>query len=266
MLKVSLPRSVLRAAVRFAAKNDIRYYLNGVLVECHRCVAYVVGTNGHFLGIGRVERDANNGDTGTGSFIIPREFLEKMKLPRRLSDGGMVQITVSDLAESGAGRFTIADVFEGTEISGATLDGRFPDWRHVIPDKVSGEAAQYSAEYLALMAKAASDLGYHGPGNGYSLGQNGRASALVTFYSLREFLAVIMPVRDDAPTAPPEWVREDSENLGRVLDVEEAHAEALKEEEWRNLPAGTVEEIRPANEPDTAESQGFRVEYFAAAA
>lgn len=252
MLKISLSKSQLRAVLRFAAKNDVRHYLNGVLVECHRNVAYLVATNGHFLGICRTERAED--DCGTGAVILPREVLERIKSGKRLA-ADVVTLTVEQ-PDSGASRFTLADAIEATEISGQTIDGSFPDWRRVIPDKVSGEAAQYSAEYLALMVKAAADLGYKGAGNGYSIGQNGLDSAIVEFQCWPHFLAVIMPVRDEAPTMPHRWVREDSANLGRVFDVEEG---------WDEAHAEAAELERLADQCEApAQDEKFRFEYFAA--
>jgi len=238
MLKIALSKSQIRAVLRFAAKNDIRYYLNGINVECHRTVAYLTATNGHFLGICRVERDSE--DCGTGSFILPREVLEKIK-PTGKWAADLVTVTVD------GDRFTIADAIAGTETRGAVVEGTFPDWRRVIPDKVSGESAQYSAEYLALMAKAAGDLGYKGGGNGYTIGQNGQASAIVEFTTSPHFLAVIMPVRDEAPEMPHHWVREDSANLGRVFDVEEAWDEAIAENDARDMNdgAGPIAYVSP---------------------
>lgn len=233
MLKIALSKSQIRAVLRFAAKNDIRYCLNGINVECHRTVAYLVATNGHFLGICRVERDSD--DCGTGSFILPREVLEKIK-PTGKWAADLVTVTVE------GDHFTIADAIAGTETRGAVVDGTFPDWRRVVPDKVSGESAQYSAEYLAAMAKAAGDLGYKGAGNGYAIGQNGQASAIVEFQSSPHFLGVIMPIRDEAPTIPHHWVREDSANLGRVFEVEEAWEEVHADAAARELLTDQCEE------------------------
>jgi DNA polymerase III sliding clamp (beta) subunit (PCNA family) len=49
MSTINLSLSQLRAALLIAAKQDVRYYLNGVYVECDSIRTRVVATNGHMM-------------------------------------------------------------------------------------------------------------------------------------------------------------------------------------------------------------------------
>jgi len=200
---LQIPRSYLAAVARFAAKDDIRYYLNGVLVEVHANIAYLVGTDGHTLAVARIARDGEN-MAGQGSAILPRELVEKIK-----AKGNHGLALVLSVGEDG--QCTLNDC--GTRTTSGAIDGKFPDWRRVIPRKVSGEAQFLQPDFLARCKKAAEDLGSK-TGN-FALGYNGNSAALVT-YDEPGILSVIMPMRGSACEAAPEWVGEDSANLGRL--------------------------------------------------
>ena len=217
---------MLRAVSRFAAKKDIRYYLNGVLIEVYANVAYIVATNGHALAVGRIARDDHALMEGQGAAIIPAEFLAKIKTGRVLE----LILTVSD-AEDGVSDFTLDDVSEGTKTSGKTIDGKFPDWRRVVPSKVSGIPSQFNPEYLSVCMKASQDMGsrlgniaigYNGAENQADkpTGRTYDGAALVDVGD-ENLTVVLMPWTQTAPTVSPEWVREDSAGAGR-LDVDAA--------------------------------------------
>ena len=212
---LAIPRATIAAVSRFMAKQDIRYYINGLHVECYANIAYVVATDGHTLALGRVTRETS-GDimTGQGSLIIPREFVEKIKAN---GNNGM-PVTLSVDGEA----FTLDDC--GMKTSGKAIDGKFPDWRRVIPRKASGEAAFFNPEYLMRCFKAGQDLG--SKRGAFQLAYNGKAAALVTFDNL-DVLAVVMPMRED-PAECPEWVGENPEGFGRESDLEKAWTAALE--------------------------------------
>lgn len=218
MTNINIQRDVLKAVSRFMAKQDIRYYLNGVLVEVYRNVAYLVATDGHRLAAARLERP--DGETWEpGEVIIPGECIAAA-----LKSGNVAERRLPLVLTVDGERFEFDAC--GKVTAGKVVEGKFPDWRKVIPGKVSGEVAHFNAEYLIDCHKAAADLGskFSPP-----IGHNGDGAALIVLR--QDVLAVVMPMRGaDRPEESPEWVSEDSENLGRVLDVEAAHGEALAEE------------------------------------
>lgn len=240
--KLSIQPEVLRAVGRFMAKQDIRYYLNGLHVEKYERVAYLVACDGSALAIARIEPADGTMFEGTGSAIIPRELVEKLKPGRH---NFAVILEVGETGPDGKAPCSIADLSKGVTTAGETIDGKFPDWRRVIPNKVDGTPAQFNPEYLKRAADAAKDLG--SKLGAFALGYNGNGAALVRFNSGHEVLAVIMPWREDSPEAPPAWVDENPLDVGRVLDREEAHAMAIAEEK-RRAKHQLIEE--PIEEPE----------------
>ena len=223
MFTIQISRPMLAAVSRFMAKQDIRYYLNGVKVEVYANVAYVVATDGHTMAIGRIERESGLLMEGQGEIILPAESVEKIKATG--NNGLPIILSVEDPQESGDKRqwFTLNDC--GTKTTQQAIDGQFPDWRKVIPYKPSGEVAYYNPEYLMRCQKAAKDLGSK---KGYfELAYNGNSGALVTF--TESVMAVLMPMRQDTAERP-EWAGECPDNVGRECDLDKAWDSAIAEQ------------------------------------
>jgi DNA polymerase-3 subunit beta len=73
-MKIYTSLSALRAVSALAARDDIRYYLNGVLIEASAHTTRLVGTNGHVMGI-YDNIDQENELDGRVSFIVPDSAL-----------------------------------------------------------------------------------------------------------------------------------------------------------------------------------------------
>ena len=197
-MKITIDHSVVKALLICAAKQDVRYYLKGICVDARANGDVVlVTTDGHRMLAYPVAADAIEA-LAPGQYIIPREALEAVKPCK-------------------AGRTTLPitieiDVAHGREnkITGATstvtplIDGKFPDWRRVMPKTVSGEPAQYNPEYVSGFGDICKLLGgKYGPFINY----NGSSAAPVT--NLGPALGVIMPLRLDGDdvkfSALPAW-------------------------------------------------------------
>lgn len=192
-MKITIDHSVIKALLICAAKQDVRYYLKGVLVDARASDVTLVTTDGHRMLAYPVATDAIEA-LAPGQYIIPREALEAVKPCK-------------------AGRVTLPitieiDVAHGREnkITGATsavtplIDGKFPDWRRVMPKTVSGEPAQYQAEYLGDFGRIAELLGTKHP----HVHHNGSSAAIVG--NLGAALGVLMPMRSDAEFSTlPAW-------------------------------------------------------------
>lgn len=196
-MKITINRAALKAVSRFAAKQDIRYYLMGVLVESSPTETRLVATCGHTLAIHRSQHTNENVGHWTG--IIPLDSvmaLLKMKATKSLRDA---PITLS-VQESGEIR---AD-WIGQSIIFRPVDGKFPDYQRVIPSALAGAPAWYQPEYLQRIADAANDIGLK---DSFAFGFNGNGASLA--YIGVSMLAVIMPMRlalmTDATGA--EWAR-----------------------------------------------------------
>ena len=102
------------------AQQDVRYYLNGMLLETDGKILRTVATDGHRLAL--CEMDLPSKATGQ-QVIIPRKGV--LELQRLLGTEGDVQITIGSnhiRAEIGDVRFT-----------SKLIDGRFPEYSRVIP-------------------------------------------------------------------------------------------------------------------------------------
>jgi DNA polymerase-3 subunit beta len=170
-----------------------------------------VASNGAMLGCFRVESEQPDVDAPLTNIIIPTDLLKPIK------STGLVEITIGEreLKEQGGKKVPsnarpVTLTYAGLSISGKTLDGEFPDFRRVIPSKVSGQPAQFDLRLIATLAKAWSILhGGKGP-HCVGIGFNGNDGALINLAD-ENFVGVIMPLHPHAivtPTSPPSWVHD----------------------------------------------------------
>nr|WP_313036538.1 DNA polymerase III subunit beta [Achromobacter ruhlandii] len=200
--RIMTTRAALKAALRIAAKQDIRYYLNGINVEADATSTRLIATDGHRMLI--LHRDADNCLDGPVSFIIPRE------IARQVAAGtgkGLAHVAI-DLCPEGSGTWSIPLLHLGTStrLTFNEVPGKFPNWRGIVPKTVSGEAAQLSPAYLADMSAAAADLGSRFT----NVAHNGQGPALIRPESqiAEQFIGLVMPMQHKkAPAwAPPAWI------------------------------------------------------------
>ena len=124
----------LKAVSLAAAKKDVRYYLNGVMVRNGEMAA----TNGHMALLIKSESIKSDGE-----YIIDNDTL-KMIVTAHKGIKGDNRVEVSDsVAITGKNRISITPV-----------DGKFPDINRVIPQETSGEIAHFNYEYLLACQKA----------------------------------------------------------------------------------------------------------------
>ena len=103
------------------AQQDVRYYLNGLLLETVDGLIRAVATDGHRLALCEVGLEDQKGNPQ--QVIIPRKGV--LELQRLLSDGEEVDLSIGTnhvRANVGSIRFT-----------SKLIDGRFPEYERVIP-------------------------------------------------------------------------------------------------------------------------------------
>lgn len=192
-MKITIDHNTIKALLICAAKQDVRYYLNGVCVDARASDVTLVTTDGHRMLAYPVATDAIEALT-VGQYIIPREALEAVKPAK----AGRVTLPITieiDTAKGLENKITGA-----TSVVTPLIDGKFPDWRRVLPKTVSGEPAQYQAEYLGDFGRIAELLGTKHP----HVHHNGSSAAIVG--NLGAALGVLMPMRSDAEfSALPAW-------------------------------------------------------------
>jgi len=107
------------------AQQDVRYYLNGLLLETGGKVLRAVATDGHRLALCEVEVDG--GDAPEQQVIVPRKGV--LELQRLMSGEGDLSI------ELGTNHIRIQ--LEGIRFTSKLIDGRFPEYDRVIPQDTS---------------------------------------------------------------------------------------------------------------------------------
>ena len=105
------------------ARQDVRYYLNGLLLEITLRKIKAVATDGHRLAVAHL--DIETGVEETKSIIVPRKGV--LELARLLtSEDSDLKVRVG----TNAVQLAIEDV----RFTSKLIDGKFPDYGRVIPD------------------------------------------------------------------------------------------------------------------------------------
>ena len=104
------------------ANQDVRYYLNGLLLELHDGMVRCVATDGHRLAIRDVPADLSVAETR--QMIIPRKGV--MELMRLLDDED------ADLTLQ-FGRSHVRVALANGTFTSKLIDGKFPDYESVVP-------------------------------------------------------------------------------------------------------------------------------------
>ena len=128
------------------AQQDVRYYLNGLLIETGSTGIRAVATDGHRLALCDLAIDAP--DTGHHQVIIPRKGV--LELQRLLGDKGTVKISLG----SNHARAELDNI----RFTSKLIDGRFPDYDKVIPQPegnvlaASREALRHGLQRAAILS------------------------------------------------------------------------------------------------------------------
>jgi DNA polymerase III subunit beta len=129
--------------VQFAmAVQDIRYYLNGVLLSTDGNILRVVATDGHRLSMATYKLPE---PVGKIDAILPRKtVLELIKLLDESDDPIHLSMHQNQV------KFT----FAGIEIVSKIVEGKFPDYTKVIPTGYSNHVSMNRAEFLSALQRA----------------------------------------------------------------------------------------------------------------
>lgn len=108
------------------AQQDVRYYLNGMLLEVRENMIRAVATDGHRLALS--EAECNLEDAVDVQVILPRKAV--LELSRLLSD-------TDDKLEIDVSSNHIKIKIGMTSFTSKLIDGKFPDYQRVIPSNTS---------------------------------------------------------------------------------------------------------------------------------
>ena len=173
-----IPAEYINALLCFAAKKDIRNYLNSIMLEILPTESRLVATDGCILGVFRIGSTDN---LPPMQIIIPREPLDKIKA----KNGESIDVIASPDNKE------VTIKHGNSTVTCEVINGKHPEYRRVIPDSCTGESAQFSGEVLTNIIKAYKCLhtGFPAP----FITHNGQSGALIDLNWV-DFCGVAMPL------------------------------------------------------------------------
>jgi len=144
---IALPQRDFRGLLKLAefamAQQDIRYYLNGMLLVIDKGSLQAVATDGHRLSYASI---AVAGSYSRQEVILPRKTV--LELGKLLEDSD-AELTIDLLTNQVRFRFS------NIELVSKVVDGKFPDYNRVIPSGHSKQIDLSRAELLQALQRAA---------------------------------------------------------------------------------------------------------------
>ena len=140
-MEITITKGQVQALLKIAPKKDIRYYLNGALLEVNGEGAWLVATDGPVMLVGLVTGNIEMREQGR--WIVPRDILELATATKAKK----FFIEVRGAAPNG---YINNLPFE-------PVDGIYPDWRHVIGSPCDHRAhdwPQFNPELLCRVHDA----------------------------------------------------------------------------------------------------------------
>ena len=259
--KLTLSANVLLCIREFAARKDIRYYLNTI----HFCTqggrAYISATDGHMAAVLRTLEGSVEGPDV--NWLVPIELFEKLgksplsisfsppmaqgKVLTGLPDGGVdaaVPTAATDnITSSWRCEVQLHQDAQTRTITSLEAGTRFPDMARLFPKETGGCAAPIDNALLTRIYKA-----YAALKTGDGLGRKGRGSSsgtsthpvfgyptqpdsvvLLDFRDV-DFTGLVMPLRGQDKASTADWLSDYGQAHGhRLLDkVDEARQAAIK--------------------------------------
>ena len=179
-MKIKVSKILLESAMIFQAKNDVRYYLNGV---CFKADGRVCSTDGHRAFVGDKHEGKLDGDL---ILSITKSPTKKYDYAEIDTESGIVGYHSDTTIRVGVGLCEV-------------IDGRFPDIDRIIPKESSAtDRIKFNASYLADVEKAAKLFNPKYSSVTFQL--NGHTNAIVAIlksYNGEEAKIIVMPMRID---------------------------------------------------------------------
>ena len=191
-MKIYAQLNAIKAINHLAATKDIRFYLNGILIEATKTHTTLVATDGHVLGVYKNEEENEIPEETKFEFILPNDTLKNLK--SAIIKGELISLEFEPDETSKVNSVIIKSL--SITLTTQTIDAKFPDWRRVLPRETTNELGHYNPELPARFIKVAKEFGKK-PDN-INLHQNGTSAAALTIEGIQNFLGVVMPIRNDS--------------------------------------------------------------------
>jgi hypothetical protein len=214
--RIQLNPNFLRAALITAGFKDVRYYLNGVLLDITPDFVRVVSTDGHRITVFHCARPATDEPYAPAQIIIPRETLKGIKAAKYCNFVELVYDAAKPLEEC-----RIENTSAGTLLF-KPIERRFPDYSRIFGgcQTYTAGPCEFNRAYLAdadaviKEAKSASKRDTFCRPDIYS---QSAAVAFVTCQDVPEYFGAIMPLRCDTPEfKAPAWLSADRQNVHQI--------------------------------------------------
>jgi DNA polymerase III subunit beta len=144
---IKLPQRDFRGLLKLAefamAQQDIRYYLNGMLLVVDKDLLQTVATDGHRLSFASL---AVSGNYSRHEVILPRKTVLEVS---KLLEDSEEEVTIDLLANQVRFRFS------NIELVSKVVDGKFPDYNRVIPTGHAKQIDLSRALFLQSLQRAA---------------------------------------------------------------------------------------------------------------
>ena len=211
-MRISLSRAAFIAAASVVqAKDDVRYYLNGILIEKgpdNRPI--IVATDGHRL-VAAIDENGHCSDDMPDQVIIDfsAETLRTVRLvknldqpltidiqPNSITAGMIVTAAIGEYAGKQFDKDTVRALFNGCTL----IDGTYPDWRRISKDSKEPATGWYNSGYVADFEKVARFLnaGSRKGMNGITLRSADATSAATVYFDGAPYaFGVLMPYRSE---------------------------------------------------------------------
>jgi DNA polymerase III subunit beta len=137
-MNININTDIFAAVSIFRGIDDIRYYLNGLYLETGANGARLVATDGHQFAVAKLE-----GSYPESSIILPSSLVAVVKSKAKRPQQVMLEFNNGhqqfEKKENDEGVFVPRDItltFGEITTTAKELDGKFPDYRCVVPKKV----------------------------------------------------------------------------------------------------------------------------------
>lgn len=204
----TVPAALVKAAMLFQAKNDVRYYLNGIMIT----KSHIVATDGHVMFVSPYESDLRPDEQMIiaikGKIPAKAHSLELLYDDEsKIGVARCVEVTPFNMKVRNriTGEFedvppTAAAVLDGQGHQQCAffhkIDGKFPDWERAVPtgEVIPTERFGINFDFCTRVAKACKELGSPYPQCAVNL--RGAKTAIEVDLQSRHYAgakAIIMP-------------------------------------------------------------------------
>ena len=136
-------KNIIEKTAFAMAQQDVRYYLNGLLIEITAEQIKSVATDGHRLAISQIQHKSDIDNTR--QIIVPRKGVQELQ---RLLSQQENQITLS------VGKNHIRAKLPNLQFTSKLIDGRFPEYQRVLPEEEGNRAKMDKTAFKQALTRA----------------------------------------------------------------------------------------------------------------